>query len=92
MSDFRTLLAEMRRPSLLMRAARLGLCDYRRDRDLRRLIQTGATAENAIKHLLTEEDRLEGCRRKGDAGYSLSHHIEVLIALLAEVRLFTPGL
>jgi hypothetical protein len=91
MSEFRTLLAEMRRPSLLIRAARLGLCEYRRDRDLRRLVAQHATPEKAIKLLLSEEDRLETRRRKGDAGYSLALHIEVLIALLAEVSLFTPG-
>ena len=36
MTDFRTLLADLRRPALLLRAARLGLEDFQRDRDLRR--------------------------------------------------------
>ena len=39
MTDFRALLSELRRPQMLIRAARCGLCDYRRDRDLRRLLQ-----------------------------------------------------
>ena len=38
MTDFRIILANLRRPRLLMRAARIGLQDYRRDRDLRRIL------------------------------------------------------
>ncbi len=38
MTDFHTVLANLRRPRLLIRAARFGLQDYRRDRDLRRLL------------------------------------------------------
>ena len=30
---------------------------------------------------------MEQTRRAGDAGYSVARHIEVLIALMAEVRL-----
>ncbi|SNX73309.1 hypothetical protein SAMN05878503_11528 [Cereibacter ovatus] len=86
MTDFRTLLAEIRRPRLLMRAARLGLCDYRRERDLRRLVGE-QQAERAVTRLLAEEQRLEDRRRAGDATYSVAHHVEVLIALMAEVRL-----
>ncbi len=37
MTDFRAILATLRRPRLLIRAARLGMEDYRRDRDLGRL-------------------------------------------------------
>ena len=39
MTDFRTLLADLRRPRLLIRAARFGVADYKRERDLRRLIK-----------------------------------------------------
>ena len=34
MTDFAAILANLRRPRLLIRAARFGLQDYRRDRDL----------------------------------------------------------
>ncbi|MDT8855971.1 DUF6477 family protein [Paracoccaceae bacterium Fryx2] len=89
MTDFRTLLADLRRPRLLIRAARHGVTDYRRDRDLKRLIATHGTAtpEIALPRLLCEEERLEATRRAGDASYSLGRHIEVLIALMAEARL-----
>ncbi|MDZ4137698.1 MAG: DUF6477 family protein [Erythrobacter sp.] len=94
MTDFRRLLAELHRPRLLIRAARHGMTDYRRDRDLRRLINTQgfATPEVALPRLLSEEERLEAIRRTGDAGYSLSRHIELLIALMAEARLLPRDL
>lgn len=87
MSDVLALLAQMRRPRILMRAARFGLGDYRRERDLRRLVGQLPCPETAITRLLDEEERLEAQRRAGRADYSLPHHIEVLIALLAETRL-----
>jgi hypothetical protein len=73
MTDFRALLANLRRPRLLIRAARFGMADYRRDRDLKRLIdaQTPATPESALPKLFCEEERLEDTRRSGDLGYSL---------------------
>ena len=40
MSDIHTLLAELKRPRLLIRAARLGLAQYNRTRDLRRLMRS----------------------------------------------------
>jgi hypothetical protein len=88
MTDFRTLLADLRRPRLLIRAARHGLADYRRERDLRRLIDPG-TPEQSLPRLWHEEERMEETRRTGCASYSIARHIEVLIALMAEVRLLT---
>ena len=89
MTDFRTLLADMRRPRLLIRAARFGVVDYRRDRDLQRLINASprATPESALPQLFSAEQQLEETRRSGDAAYSVSRHIELLIAMIAEARL-----
>jgi len=89
MTDFCRLLANLKRPRLLIRAARFGIEDYRRERDLGRLINTQgpATPETALPRLLCEEERMEDTRRAGDLGYSLARHIEVLIALMAEARL-----
>lgn len=87
MTDFRTLLSNLRRPRLLIRAAHCGMVDYRRDRDLRRLIKGTVSPERTLGHLMEEEERLEAIRRTGEASYSVSRHIEVLIALMAEVRL-----
>jgi len=89
MTDALTLLAALRRPCLLIRAAKFGLADYRRDRDLRRLTQSSSLPSpgRAVNLLISEENRLEETRRTGDATYSVARHIEVLVALMAEARL-----
>jgi hypothetical protein len=87
MSDFRTMLANLRRPRLLMHAARFGLGDYRRDRDLRRLLKGASSPEDTVPHLIEVEEQLEATRLAGDASYSVARHIDVLIALLAEAQL-----
>ena len=88
MTDFRALLSDLRRPQLLIRAARCGLSEYRRERDLKRLLGgQQPSPDRSVPRLLNEEERLEETRKAGDARYSLARHIEVLIALMAEVRL-----
>lgn len=89
MTDPLKLLAAIRRPCLLIRAAKFGLTDYRRDRDLKRLTQsvTLPSPGRAVGLLMSEENRLEETRQSGDATYSVSRHIDVLIALMAEARL-----
>ncbi len=87
MTDCRTMLASLRRPRLLMRAARFGLVEYRRERDLRRYVAGMASPEDTVSSLMSVEARLEATRIAGDAAYSVARHIEVLIALLAEAQL-----
>lgn len=89
MTDAMTRLARLRRPSLLIRAARIGLADYNRDRDLKRLTRspTPPAPRAAFERLFADEARLDQDRRNGRAGYSPTRHVDVLIALLAEARL-----
>lgn len=91
MNDFFTILKDLRRPSLLIRAARHGLTEYRRDRDLKRLMHMGAmpTPDRALRALLAQEAEIEENRQNGNACYSIARHIEVLIALMAEARLIS---
>lgn len=91
MPDFRDTLAQMRRPGLLMRAVRCGLPDYRRARDLRRFAPGETRLDRILPCLIEAEARLEDIRVRGDAGYSISAHIEVLVALIAEARLLSDG-
>ncbi|WP_372602971.1 DUF6477 family protein [Actibacterium sp.] len=93
MSDPITVMKALRRPRLLISAARFGLGDYRRDRDLRRLVKTPRLPmpDQALSALLEQEERLEETRRAGDAGYSIARHVEVLIAMMAEARLLPQG-
>ena len=92
MTDLFHLVSELRRPELLVRAARAGLIDYNRKRDLKRLMRTAEapSPDHAVAALLAEEERLDDIRRKGDATYSFARHIEVLIAMMAEASLL-PG-
>jgi len=89
MTDTAALLAGIRRPTLLIRAARFGIAEYRRERDLKRLLRRDRVASPArnLDQLMSEEARLEEDRRSGDAAYSVARHIEMLVALIAEARL-----
>ena len=89
MTDSVTLAERLSRPRLLIRAARFGQQDYNRSRDLKRLMRTAVvpSPERALPVLIEEEGRLEETRRAGDSGYSLTRHIELLIALMGELRL-----
>lgn len=88
MTDFRANVSGLRRPKILIRAARCGLADYRRDRDLKRVLHgQSPSPPQAVARLLEEETALETTRLCGHATYSIAHHVEVLIALMAEVRL-----
>ena len=93
MTDFVKLLSNVRRPRLLIRAARFGVQDYDRARDLKRVMKssTAPSPARALNCLMTEEARLEEIRLTGDATYSVARHVEVLIALMAEVRLLPPS-
>jgi hypothetical protein len=98
MTDPFTRLAALRRPRLLLQAARHGLREYRRERRLRRLlpgtIMPGTALPDegaAVAPLLEVEAQLEEARRARDAGYSPARHVEVLIALVAEARALAPG-
>ena len=89
MSDLLSVVSELRRPRLLIRAARAGLAEYNRNRDLKRLMRTAEapTPDRALSALMAEEERIEATRQAGDASYSFLRHIDVLIAMMAEARL-----
>ena len=88
MTEFATILAALRRPKILIRAARAGVADYRRERDLKRLLRgRGAASTQALSSLRDEEGRLEAIRSAGEATYNLQRHVAVLTAILAEARL-----
>lgn len=89
MTDLVQIITGLRRPQLLIRAARAGQADYNRTRDLKRLmrVQAAPAPDKALPLLLEEEGRLEEIRQKGDAAYSFVRHIDLLIAMMAEARL-----
>ena len=89
MFDPQATLSSLRRPSLLVRAARLGLQDYNREICLRRLMpgETIPRPGHAFATLVERENFVNETRRAGDATYSIARHIELLIALIDEARL-----
>lgn len=83
------MLDAIKRPRILIRAAKIGLEWYRRDRDLRKVIHsmTTPTPERAVERLVAAERELEEIRATGQAHYDVHRHIAVLTALLGEARL-----
>lgn len=81
-------LSKLKRPSLLIRAARHGLSDYSRERTLSRLLEAPCSPPDQIlERLVQTEAEIEATRTRGDVSYSVSRHLEVLIALMGEARL-----
>jgi len=89
MTDLLTLLNRLRRPKLLIQAARFGMIDYRRETALRRLLGCAGLPGNgaALAALMEIEDALDEQRRGDDAGYSARRHVDVMIAIMGEARL-----
>lgn len=89
MKDVLGLLNEMRRPRLLIRAARIGAEDYRRNPQLHRLLGDGALPRPgaALMKLIEIEATLDDFRRGDSAAYSVSRHVEVLTAMMGEARI-----
>lgn len=75
------------RPRILTRAAKAGAALYKRERDLGRILPklTRKVAKPALINAIAEaEERCEAERSTGSATYSLTRHISLLSALLAE--------
>lgn len=83
-----------RRPRLLLRTARIGLADYVRERDLKRILRLPAPpppGTGSLEQLFALEAQMERLRtcpmsETGEA-WRAARHVELLIALLAEARL-----
>lgn len=94
MMDLLGRLSAVNRPRLLIRAARIGALDYRRDRHLPRLLGFGNLPKTplAVLQLIELEQPMDQRRCDGDPGYSLTRHVEVLIALMGEAQLLSNNL
>lgn len=89
MSNIEDALSALRRPRLLIKAARLGLDCYNRRSALRRLLPDGhvPTPSKALECLIKAEAEVNHERENGAASYSAMRHIELLAAMMAEARL-----
>ncbi len=86
------MLAQMRRPGLLVKAARLAADHYRREVQLAHLLGTSVLPRHgaAVLRLMEREAELDRLRREKAATYSPSRHVEVLSAVIAESRMMQP--
>lgn len=89
MSDILTWINSLKRPGLLVRAAKLGLADYDREKVLKKVSASGTPegSPRALEAMIPVEEALNQARRDGDASYVPSRHVEILAAILAEFRL-----
>ena len=89
MQDILSMLNALKRPRLLMRAARIGAEDYRRVAHLPRLLGYGQLPRHgsALIRLMEIEANLNTLRLNDESTYSLLRHIDVLIAIVGESRI-----
>lgn len=89
MQDVMSMLNSLRRPRLLIRAARIGARDYSRTRHLQRLLGYGTLPRPgaALMRLIEMESALDIMRHEADAGYSITRHLDILIAMMGEAQI-----
>ena len=89
MTDLLTMLAQLRRPRLLISAARFGLIEHRREVGLRRILGYDHPKGNgaALLALMEIEGELNEQRTSNDAAYSAARHVDVMIAIMGEAQL-----
>ncbi|MEM9349664.1 MAG: DUF6477 family protein [Pseudomonadota bacterium] len=92
MQDIYTMLSTLRRPSLLITAARHGLLEYDRQRQLKRLLGVTVVPSPgaAAIRLLEIEGGLNREREERSGSYSIAQHVDVIVALMGEAELLRP--
>jgi hypothetical protein len=88
MQDALTILHKLRRPKMLMRAAQIGVAEYKRVAHLPRLLGYGRMPKQseAILKLIEIERNLKALRKAGESADNLLRHIDVMIAIVGEAR------
>lgn len=89
MQDLFAQVRSLKRPKLLVSAARFGLEAYNRRAALPRLLggEPPERPGQAMVQLLDREAELEAQRASRAADYSIATHVETLIALMGEASL-----
>lgn len=84
-----TALAALRRPRILIGAARFGVAQYDREAVLRRIFgeTIPAPGEPCLRHLLKHEAAMDAARKNALGSYAIADHIDALAAIMAESRL-----
>ncbi len=94
MTDLLCVLDTLKRPRLLIRAARLGAAQYRRELHLSRHLDTSALPDSgtALAELIAVEAELDAARRGRRAEYAVARHVDVMIAIMGEARLIRAAM
>ena len=89
MLDLETRIAQLQRPTLLARAARFGVDDYRREVHLHAIlgVERLPRSADAIMRLLDIEAHMNSQRLERTSDYHLARHVDVLIAIAGEAQL-----
>ncbi|MBC9245771.1 hypothetical protein H4P12_03365 [Paracoccus sp. 11-3] len=84
----RVMTSGLRRPRMLIRAAREGQSGWRRERDLPRLLRSDGCPKpgTCLQRLRAEEEMQNAARLERRADYDLHRHVLLMIAILAEMR------
>ena len=90
MTDIIKSLNALRRPRLLIRAARIGAAQYHRNAHLPRHLGHGRLprSDQALVELMALESALNEQRCSENAGYSVARHVDIMIAMMGEARIF----
>jgi hypothetical protein len=79
----------LKRPAILVRAAKEGALAYRRTSHLKRFFGEGAPGHSTdvLTKLLDLEDQSNDQRMAETADYSVTRHVDILIALVGEAQI-----
>ena len=93
MLDVQSILKNLKRPKLLVRAARFGIDDFCREQSLKRILKTDhmPKTREALIRLIDIEATMDEERKTKEASYCLAQHIEVLTAIMFEQRLLSTN-
>lgn len=90
MKDINSHINALKRPKLLVSAARHGIDAYDRTIHLARYIATSPLPGPgpALMQLFEIERELNTARREKRGSYAPSHHVDILVAIMAEPQLW----
>lgn len=90
MSDVLSKINQLKRPPILVRAAKEGALRYNRIRHLKRLTREDVPLKNpqVLEQLLDMEGICNDQRQTENAQYSVVRHVELLIALIGEAQIY----
>lgn len=93
MKDISSHIRDLKRPTLLVSAARHGIATYSRTTHLARYLEISPLPGPgvALMQLFEIEGDLDQARRTKRGDYTPSAHVDVLVAIMAEIQLWSAS-